>query len=121
MANLTPLPPLILWPNRQLDVWPARIPCYVQVSFILRQHIKIRETQFKLDLPVAVEWEVSAEMQKDGLEEIKRLREEAVNYIRCYDRCISIRETCVGMMCPVILAIFLLNIAADRVDVDSRA
>lgn len=70
------------------------------------------------DLSKVVEWEAFVKTQKDDLDEIMRLRGDAMDYVRCYDWCISIRETYVGMMYPGVFAVFLLHIETDRVDVD---
>lgn len=69
------------------------------------------------DLSKVVEWSKYFKAQKDDVEEMESMYQEAREFLEFYDWCLEIQESYVGLLYPGIVAVFLFKIVPEK-DVD---
>lgn len=70
------------------------------------------------DLTKVVEWSNFIAAQKQDVEDMLGMHQEAQEFLEYYDWCSAIKETFCGLMYPGIVAVFLFRIATAGPDVD---
>lgn len=72
------------------------------------------------DLSKVAKWSEYLSAQREDIDEMKSMYQEARKFLEFYDWCLEIKESYIGMLYPGIVAVFLFKIIPTRDDVDER-
>lgn len=70
------------------------------------------------DFSKVAKWSEYLSAQREDIDEMKSMYQEAQKFLEFYDWCLEIKESYIGMLYPGIVAVFLFKIIPTRDDVD---